>query len=275
MTDARERLATRLFFRAALPVMKVVLEDDPAMAKRFAGVNGVVQFYARDPDEAAAAYLQFTDGKLEVVVGEAENPDLTFWFPRILTMNNMLRGKPVVPLIKGLVRPKEVFHPFKMAEDSAKRALLLGKVFSLLMSLKLMMPSARPQDPDKRRMKVKMAFYMVTTALSQYNKGGDEEMVAWTKKQPDRIYQISVDPGGIAAYLRVKAGRSKSGRGTYTRRRPFVHMKFNGVDGALAVLLKDVDFVEGVGKGHVRIEGSPEYAAQLNDFMQRIQSMLT
>lgn len=275
MTDARERLATRLFFRAALPVMKVVLEDDPVMAKRFEGVNGVIQFYARDPEEPAAAFLKFTEGKLDVVVGEAENPDITFWFPRIVTMNNMLRGKPVLPVIRGLMRPLEVFHPIRMAGDSAKRAILLGKVFSLLMSLKLMMPNARPTDPDKRRLKVKMAFYMVTTALSQYNKGGDAEMMDWTKKQPDRVYQITVNPGGVAAYLRVKAGRSKAGRGTYTRRRPFVHMKFNGVDGALAVLLNDVEFVEGVAKGHVSIEGSPEYAAQLNDFMQRIQAMLT
>ncbi len=275
MTDQRERLATHLFFKAALPVMKVVLEDDPVMARRFAGVSGVVQFYARDPEEPAAAYLKFTNGALEIVVGEAEGPDLTFWFPRIETMNNMLRGRPVLPVILGLVKPSDLKSPMKLAGRSAKRAILLGKVFSLLMSLKLMMPSARPTEPLKKWLKVKMAFYMVTTALSQYNKGGDPEMMAWTKKQPDRIYQITVDPGGIAAYVRVKGGHTKAGRGTYTRRRPFVHMRFNGVDGALAVLLKDVEFVEGVAKGCVRIEGSPEYAAQLNDFMQKIQSMLT
>jgi hypothetical protein len=173
-------------------------------------------------------------------------------------MNDMLAGKPVLPKINGL-----------------SRFGLLVKVMSLLLSLKIIMPNARPKSIEKKRLKVKLSFYMITTALSQYNKGGDPEMVKWTTKQPDRVYQITVEGEEIAAYLRVKAGKSKAGRGVYTRKRPFVHMKFNGVDGALAVLLKDAEFVEGVAKGFVSIEGSPEYGAQLNDFMQRIQSMLT
>lgn len=274
MTDQRERLASRLFTRAVLPVMKIVLEDDPKMAKRFKGVNGIVQFYARDAEEPVAAHLVFTDGQLEVVQGEAENPDITFWFPRIVTMNNMLRGRLALPMVRGFVRPSEWSRPWQVPLSTTRRALLLGKVFSLLMSLKIMMPDANPKDPALRHLKVKMAFYMVTTALSQYNKGGDEEMTKWTRKQPDRVYQITVDPGGIAAYLRVKAGKTKAGRGTYTRKRPFVHMRFNGVDGALAVLLKEVEFIESVARGHLRVEGSPEYAAALNDFMQRIQALL-
>ena len=43
----------------------------------------------------------------------------------------------------------------------------------------------------------------------------------------------------------------------------------------LAVLLKDAEFIESVGKGFVSVEGSPEYAATLNDFMMRIQAMTT
>ena len=79
----------------------------------------------------------------------------------------------------------------------------------------------------------------------------------------------------MAAYLRVRAGQTKSGRGLYERRRPFVHMRFHGVDGALVVMNKEVDFVDGVGKGFVRIDGSPEYAANLGDFMMRVQGLLT
>ena len=37
-------------------------------------------------------------------------------------------------------------------------------------------------------------------------------------------------------------------------------MRFNGVDG--------------VAKGFVRIDGSPEYAANLNDFMMPVQSLI-
>jgi len=38
---------------------------------------------------------------------------------------------------------------------------------------------------------------------------------------------------------------------------------------------REVAFVEGVGKGYVRVDGSPEYAANLNDFMMRVQGLLT
>jgi hypothetical protein len=89
------------------------------------------------------------------------------------------------------------------------------------------------------------------------------------------VYQIVVDGTDIAAYLRVKAGKSKAGRGKYTRRSPFVTMRFNGLDGAIAVLLRDAEFVEAVDKGYVSVEGAPEYAAQMNNFMMRIQALTT
>jgi len=144
-----------------------------------------------------------------------------------------------------------------------------------LLLMKIMMPDVRPKDKLKRYLKVKLALYMVTTALSKLNKSGDKDMKAWTGRQPDRIYQLSVDGEDIAVYLRVKAGKTKAGRGFYTRKRPFVHMKFGSVDGALKVLLKDVGFVEAVDKQYVAIEGSPEYAANINDFMMRIQALTT
>lgn len=258
MATERELLAARLFTHAVFPVMKVILADDPKMKARFNDVTACVQFVARDKSGDVGAWLVFDRGEFRVEQGICPAPDITFSFGTVKKMNDMLAGKPVLPGIKGL-----------------SNFGLLIKVMSLLLSLKIIMPNARPKDIDKKRLKVKLSFYMITTALSQYNKGGDPGMVKWTSKQPDRIYQITVEGEEIAAYLRVKAGKSKAGRGVYTRKRPFIHMKFNGVDGALAVLLKDAEFVEGVAKGYVSIEGAPEYAAQLNDFMQRIQAMLT
>jgi len=260
----RELLRTRLFLRAALPTVKVLLEDDPATAKRFAGVNAVVQFVAKNQPRAVGAYLWFEDGEVRVeqgfwdADGMGREPDITFTFASLQKLNDFFAGKTVLPGINGFRRPG-----------------LLAKVVQLLLALKLMLPSAQPKDPAKRRLKLKLTLYMITTALSQYNKGGDSEMQRWTAKQPDRIYQFSVEPEGIAAYLRVRGGKTKAGRGVYERRRPFVHMRFHGVDGALAVMNKEVDFVEGVGKGFVRIDGSPEYAANLNDFMMRVQALLT
>ena len=260
----RELLRTRLFLRAALPTVKVLFEDDPATAKRFKGVNAVVQFVARNQPRAVGAYLWFEDGAVRVeqgfwdADGMGREPDITFTFASLQKLNDFFAGKTVLPGIKGFGRPG-----------------LLAKVVQLLLALKLMLPSAQPKDPAKRRLKLKLTLYMITTALSQYNKGGDPEMERWTSKQPDRIYQFSVEPEGIAAYLRVRGGKTKAGRGVYERRRPFVHMRFHGVDGALAVMNKEVDFVDGVGKGMVRIDGSPEYAANLNDFMMRVQALLT
>ena len=137
------------------------------------------------------------------------------------------------------------------------------------------MPTVRPKSEAKKYLKVKMAFYMATTSLSQLNKVGDVDMQKWVAKQPDRIYQIAVENTDIAAFLRVKAGKSKAGRGVYKRKRPFVQMKLNGLDGAMAVLLRDVEFVQAVKKGHVSIIGAPEYAAQMNDYMMRIQALTT
>ena len=120
-----------------------------------------------------------------------------------------------------------------------------------------------------------MTVYMITTALSQYNKGGDPEMTKWTSKQPERIYQISVTgEDDIAGYFKVKAGKSKAGRGFYTKRLPFVHMKFNGIDGALPILLNEVNMVEAVRDGLLSLEGSPEYGRDIGNFMVRLQELM-
>jgi hypothetical protein len=237
--------------------MKVILNEDPALKKKFANVTAKVQFVAKDPAGDVGACLCFDKGEFKVEQGVDPSPDITFSFRTVERMLAMLSGKPAIPMIKGF---------WKIG--------LLIKVLSLLMSLKILMPDARPTDPEKKRLKVKLTFYMITTALSQYNKGGDPEMVKWTKMQPERIYQITVDDD-IAAYLRVKAGKTKAGRGVYKRRRPFVHMKFNGVDGAFPIVMNDIGMVDAVKKGFLTIEGSPEYGGNIGDFMVRIQDLIT
>ncbi len=255
--SARILLATRIIFRAFFPVMKVMVADDPKMNKRFANIDASVQFTAGQGEDKTGAILKFANGKLEVVQGIDADSDMCFSFKTHEAFQGFMAGKPVIPGIKGFTRP-----------------VLLIKVVSLLLAMKLLMPEVNPTDPAKKRLKVKLTIYMITTALSQYNKGGDPDMAAWTKKQPDRIYQMSIKGEDIAAYIRVKAGKTKAGRGTYARRRPFVHMEFNGVDGALPIFLNQIAFVQAVGKQLVSIEGSPEYAANLNDFMQRIQALI-
>ncbi len=250
----KEQIANRLFTHAVFPVIKVVLEDDEHYKKMFTNIKAKIAIRAQDN----GALLCFDRGVFKVEYTDLDTADITFRFSSIKKMNDFLRGKTVLPRISGWTRLG-----------------LLVKVMLLLNSLKIMMPNVRPKTEEKKHLKVKMAFYMATTSLSQLNKFGDEDMQKWVAKQPDRIYQIIVEHTDIAAYLRVKAGKSKAGRGVYKRKRPFVQMKLNGVDGAMAVLLRDVEFVEGVDKNYVSIIGAPEYAANMNDYMMRIQALTT
>jgi len=258
MATARELLTARIFLRAVLPVIKVLVEDDPKRRKQFAGFTATIQFVAKDDAGPVGAYIRFDDGQFSTGCEIADNPDITFRFSSVAKMNALFAGKPVIPSIKGLTKVGTLI-----------------KAFSLLLGLKILMPNAKPKTPALAALKVKMTLYMVSTALSQLNKSGDPDMMKWTSRQPERIYQWSCEPEGIACYLRVKAGKTQAGRGYYTRRKPFVHMRFNGVDGALPVLSNSVDTVQAMSKGYVVSDGSPEYAGQLGDFMLKIANLVT
>jgi hypothetical protein len=262
MATEKELLTARIFLRAALPVIKVMLEDDPKKREKFQGVNATVQFVAKDPAGPVGAYLKFSDGAFAVVHEIAENPDITFSFASVAKMNAMFAGKPVLP------------SPGPLLAALVSKPGLLINVFGILLGLKILMPNATPKTDALKRMKVKMTLYMVSTALSQLNKAGEPDMAKWTLKQPERIYQWSVDGEPIACYLRVKAGKTQAGRGMYARRKPFVHMRFSSVDNALPVLSNSVDTVQAISQGLIVSDGSPEYGGKLGDFMQRIAALV-
>lgn len=262
MALSDEQLTSRIVLRAVLPVIKVMLEDDPAIKKAFEGVSGTVQFRAEDTDGPVGACLVFDNGTLTVEQGINESADLLFAFPSLKAMNDMFRGKPVLPKLGPLLG------------GAFKHFGLLVKTFKVLLGMKLLMPTAKPKTPEKAYLKVKMTLYMVSTALSQMNKADDPDMKAWTSKQPERIYQWSVDGTDIACYLKMKAGNTKAGRGQYTRRTPFVHMRFASVDAALPVLANSVDTVSAIAQGLVVNDGSPEYGGKIGDFMMKIASLL-
>ncbi|MBN1346899.1 MAG: hypothetical protein JXQ73_29685 [Phycisphaerae bacterium] len=251
----RDVLAARILLRGALPLLKVLLNEDPAKKAKFAGLNAVVQFAVKGSE--LGSYLEWIDGELDVKHEIHPNPTIAFRFGTPAKLVAFLTGKTALPSISGW------YH-----------LGLLLKVVPLLLSLKMLMPNVVPTEPDKKALKVKLLMYMVTTALSQLNKGGEPEMVKFCAKSPDRIYQWSVTPDGPYAYLRIKAGKTKAGRGVYARRRPFVHMKFNGIDGAFAVMTSQVDTVEAVKCGHLELDGSPEYAKEIGVFMKRIEGLI-
>ena len=259
--DPQDLMTAKLFFNAAFPVMQVLIDDDPKLNKKFKDFRATVQFGALDDREPLFCHLVFDDGKVTVTQGKADAPDLALTFSEVGKMNALLKGGLALPSIKG-------------------RLKLLLHVLPLLMGLKIMTKdNAKLKSPAEKALKVKCSLYMITRALSKYNKLGAPDMQEFCARQPDRIYQFRVeengDPAYIAAYLRIKTGKSKSGHGVYERRSPFVLFRFASVDGALKVLDKEVEFVEGVEKGYVETVGSPEYAMYLNDYMAKLQGMLT
>ena len=94
-------MTAKLFFNAAFPVMQVLLDDDPKMKEKFKDVVGTVQFGAMDGNELLACHLLFDHGKVTVVQGPAEKPDIALTFPTIAKMNALLRGGMALPSIKG------------------------------------------------------------------------------------------------------------------------------------------------------------------------------
>ncbi|NLH50731.1 MAG: hypothetical protein GX444_19320 [Myxococcales bacterium] len=250
-----DEIQARLFLRAALPLTKVVREDEKWIRLLTKKLTGVVQFEVKDTD--TAAHLVFAEDTLEVVQGRHEKPTVAFVFKDLKSLNDFFAGRLALPAVKGLYRLD-----------------VIVRVVPLLLSLKILMPDADPKDPAKRALKVKLLLYMVTTAMSQLNKAGDPEMTDMTKISPDRIFQFAVK-NGPAAYLRMKAGKTKSGRGIYTRRRPFVLFEFPDFDAAYQVLTAKVQMVEAVSKGYLHLEGAMEYQKEIGLQMQRVEEILT
>ena len=281
-------LAAKLFFTAAFPAMRVPLEEDPKQAAKFRDLNTVVQFSAEDDENPVACHIVFLseeeaakteEGKrFKVYEGKYEGdlPVIDMAFPSIKSLLGVFKGNSPLDML-GIVKP--------LLKNMFKKGTF--RFLFLMLNLMKMMPDYVPDasDPWGQYLKVKMSLYMITTAMSQANKLGWEPLARWMEKQTDRIYQFKVgatrDALGkeiypaIAAYLRVKAGKSKAGRGEYTRKRPFVLFDFPSPDGCLAVLSGRYEFVEAATKGCITVVGAGDsYAVQFNNLMTQLQNML-
>lgn len=256
MADAKTELRARIFLRSALPLIKVVLAERPGYARFLWAARGVVQFEARDSQQGA--YVEIADGALQVVQGHAGRPDLRLTFRRLDDLNAFFAGALRLPAVSGL---------FGLP--------LLFRLLPFLLKLKLLMPDAMPSQPAEKALKVKLLLYLATNALSQLNKGGDPAFSRIVAQSPDRIFQWTVQGGGPSAYLRMKAGRTKAGRGTYGRRQPFVHMLFPDNDAAFDVLTQKIGTVDAVKQGKLKMEGSLEYTKEIGLHMQRVEAITT
>ncbi len=151
-TSSVDLMTAKLFMNAAFPTMQVLLDDDPRLNKKFVNFKGVVQFGAKcDSEEGGllCCHLIFDNGKLTVIQGAAESPDLSLTFGSIAKMNALLKGGLALPAIKGNLG-------------------MLPNVLGVLMGLKIMTkPNDKLKSFAEKALKVKCSLYMITRALSK------------------------------------------------------------------------------------------------------------
>ncbi|MDY5585337.1 MAG: hypothetical protein SPG61_06080 [Arcanobacterium sp.] len=261
LTAADEaRFQTTVFLSAVVPVLKPIINENPGLLKGFKGKTGIVQISALtgELDEygkpaKVATRLEVTDGEIGIRMGVHEAPNVELEFKSREDLNAFFTGKPKLPKIKG---------------GLGNPGLLVATVKSLLKMSSLLSVTKAPEDPETAALLVKCMFYLLTSGISQLNKAGHPKFSEWAKRQPDRVYQLTVKGReDLDAYIRVKGGRSKAFRGTYTRSKPFFAMAFDSVPSALGILLGTDDMVESTIQQKIMMEGAPEYGAELGDLM--------
>ena len=125
-----------------------------------------------------------------------------------------------------------------------------------------------PEDEATQILLCKLYFYLLSSGISQLNKLGHPAIHEWTLKSPDRCYQWEVvGHPECTAYIRIKAGKSRAGRGEYKRAKPFFNMKFDCPKSALLILLGIGDMFEMTANQQLMMEGGPEFGVQIGDYM--------
>ena len=258
MVTQNDLYASKIFFNSAIPLLRVIIEDKPELSKKFAGKNFVFQIsamYDKAPDGKMATHLVCENGKFTVHVSDVHpNPDIELCFS---DLNKFIafftgRGTPL-PKLKGVFSNLGTFIP-----------LLKG----LLTMSKLLSAEDAPKDPDDQKLTVKLYFYLLSNGISQLNKAGHEKIHKWALESPDRAYAFAVTGyPDLQSYIRVKEGNSKAGRGEYPRCKPFLTLRFDSPLHALDILMGKGDMIEYIADGYLTVEGAPEFAAVIGDFM--------
>lgn len=258
MTSQEDLYSNRIFLNAVLPLLKVIIDNDENLKKGFAGKNNVVQISAVTKEGKVGTHFIVEQGEITVKMGVAPKPDLELQFKSIEAFNAFFKGKSkMLPRMIGI-----------------KHLGLLIAVFKALLKMAAMLGAAvPPQKEEEKVLLVKLYFYLLSAGISQLNKAGHPDVSKWARKSPDRVYAwVLDDMPDVAAYLRVKAGNTKSARGLYTRSKPFFTMRFDSADSALGILLEIDDMIEATINGKLIMEGAPEFGAQLGEYMLLVGS---
>jgi hypothetical protein len=262
MASRDDIFANKLFLCAVLPVMKAIATDDPKLSKKFEKLHAVIQVSALDPDVPegkVATHFVINAGEWVVhtnKVSDKEHTQVELEFKSIQAMNAFFKGKigpATLPKMKGVARNSGAFIAFMS---------VLLKMSSLLTA------KEPPEDEETQKLMVKCFFYLLTTGISTLNKIGHEEIHEWALKSPDRVYALAVtDCPDVSAYIRVKAGKTRAGRGEYKRAMPFFTLRFDSYKSALGTLLGLDDMLEAVKAGKIIMDGAPEFGGQIGGFL--------
>mgnify|MGYP002624795733 FL=1 len=259
----------KIFLCGALPLLKTIVADVPSLNSKFKNVHCIFQVSCDDPEAPEGKWathfvvngdewLVHAD-KVAHRLGKQKFVELEF--KSVDAMNAFFKGKigpATLPKMHGLNFIYE-FGVFMMA--LLKMANLLGL-------------EAPPADEDTKRLLVKCYFYLLSVGISTLNKQGYPAIHEWALKSPDRVYAWKVDgEDSVSAYIRVKAGKTKAGKGTYKRAMPFFTMRFNNLDSALGILMSTDDMLTSVREGKLIMEGAPEFGAQIGDYMMQVGAL--
>jgi hypothetical protein len=253
ITKEEETLySNKLFFNAVLPVLKVIVESTPSLAKKWEGKNAVHQVSCLVDGEKEAVHFVVEDGAWTVKRGVYEGEVTSeLSFKSREHMNGFFKGK-ILPLPKGML------SHFGFLQALLKMSGLLGA-------------TKPPKKDEDQILLTRCMFYLLSSGISTLNKLNHPVIKNWTKKSPDRVYAWKVDGFPEAsAYIRIKAGNSRAARGEYKRSMPFFTMRFDTPRSALGILLDTDDMIKSTAEGKLTMVGGPEFGAQLGDHMQLV-----
>ena len=262
MASREDILTNKIFLCGALPLIKTIASDVPSLAKKFEHTHAVIQVSALDadaPDGKWATHFVVNSGEWLVhadKVSDKEHTDVELEFKSVEAMNAFFKGKiapNTLPKMRGVFKNPGVFASFMM---------VLLKMSSLLTA------TQAPEDEDTQKLMVKCFFYLLTSGISTLNKQGHEEIHSWAMKSPDRVYALAVnDQPEVSAFIRVKAGKTRAGRGEYKRAMPFFTLRFDSFKSALGTLLGTDDMLDATKNGRIIMDGGPEFGAQFGGFL--------
>lgn len=254
------RYTNKVFMAGALPLLKTIATDVPELKKKFEGVNAIYQVSAKvNAEDVEAVHFIVENGEWTVKLGEylgQDKIDGELAFSSLEKMNAFMKGD-MSKLPKLKIKSFGKFIKFMM---------VLLKMSSLLNI------TTPPEDDEALSLLLcKLYFYLLSSGISQLNKMGHPAVHEWAVKSPDRCYQWAVEGHPeCTAYMRVKAGKTRAGRGEYKRAKPFFCMKFDCATSALKILLGTGDMFQMTADSQLIMEGAPEFGVQIGDFMMMV-----